>query len=295
MSQRVLDTPVPHSLGLNRPAVQMPPRACDSHMHIFDPRFSPSPHWTRMPPVADVSMYRELQQRLGTGRTVVVTPSTYGIDNRCTLDALAELGSESRGVAVVPHTVEEVELRLLAAQRVCGLRVNFVTAQSWGTTTAEMLEVLARKVAPLGWHIQVFAHSAQLVELLPVLKQLQCMNVPLVIDHLGRIDAADGVAGIAYRVVRELLDAGNTWMKLSGAYMGSTVGEPTYADRNAIGRSFVEAAPERMVWGSDWPHTTQPKESVNDAHLLELLRRWCPTEAVFKHILVDNPQALYGF
>ncbi|QHI98544.1 amidohydrolase family protein [Xylophilus rhododendri] len=292
MNANQIDTPVPHSVGLNRPAVQVPPNACDSHMHIFDPRFAPSPHWTRTPPVADVAIYRRLQQRLGTRRTVVVTPSTYGIDNRCTLDALAAFGEQARGVAVVPQEVGEAELQSLAEQRVRGLRVNFVTAQSWGTTTPRMLQTLAAKVAPLGWHIQVFAHAAQLMELLPV---LQGLPVPLVIDHMGRIDAAIGVDSDAFRAVRGLLDAGNTWMKLSGAYMESTAGGPTYADRDAVGRALLEAAPERMVWGSDWPHTTQPKESVNDADLLELLRRWCPSQAVFERILVDNPQALYGF
>ena len=128
---------VPHSAGTSPPSRPLPAGACDSHMHIFDPRFSPSPHWKKIPPVADVPAYRLLQGRIGTSRTVVVTPSTYGVDNRCTLAALAELGSQARGVAVVDADVSTAELRRLAAAGVCGLRVNFYSPQSWGETTPE--------------------------------------------------------------------------------------------------------------------------------------------------------------
>lgn len=261
-------------------------------MHIFDPRFPASPHWPRTPPVADVAAYRLLQRRIGTRRTVVVTPSTYGIDNRCTLDALAALGEDARGVAVVPQEVSGTELRDLAAQGVRGVRVNFVSPQSWGRTTPEMLETLAHKVAPLGWHIQVFAGSAQLVELAPVLARLP---VPLVIDHLARIDPDEGMAGAGFAAVRRLLDAGNTWLKLSGAYMGSRDGAPRYGDRAEVGRAFVRAAPQRLVWGSDWPHTTEAADTVNDADLLDVLRDWCADDALMDRILVDNPAVLYGF
>lgn len=285
-------TPVPHSTGLNRPAQALPPQACDSHMHIFDPRFAPSPHWPRTPPHADVAMYRRLQQRLGTARAVVVTPSTYGTDNRCTLDALDQLGDGARGVAVVAHDVDEAELDRLAAHRVCGLRVNFVSPQSWGETTVDMLATLARRVARRGWHVQVFAHPQQLVAMAPVLATLP---VPLVVDHMGRIDPAQGPQGEAWDVLRRLLDGGNTWVKLSGAYMRSALGAPSYADTLPLGRALVQAAPERLVWGSDWPHTTEAPGSVDDADLADLLGDWAATPAARQRILVDNPAHLYGF
>ena len=162
---------VPHSVGTNRPSRTLPALACDSHMHIFDARFAPSPHWPRTPPDAPVAAYRQLQQRLGTSRTVVVTPSTYGTDNACTLDALDQLGDSARGVAVVDAEVDDRQLAELAARRVRGLRVNFVSPQSWGTTTPEMLATLAGKVARhadcAGWHIQVFAQPEQIVALAP--------------------------------------------------------------------------------------------------------------------------------
>src|SRR5574337_2031505 len=157
--------PAPHSVGLNQPVRALPPLACDSHMHIFDTRFAPSPHWKRTPSDAPVAAYRQLQQRLGASRTVVVTPSTYGTDNSCTLDALDQLGDSARGVAVVAQDVGDAELDRLAARRVRGLRVNFVTPQSWGETTPQMLATLARKVERLGWHVQVFMHPEQIVAL----------------------------------------------------------------------------------------------------------------------------------
>ena len=287
---------MPHSVGLSRPLRLLSPGACDSHMHIFDPRFAPSPHWPRTPPVAPVPAYRQLQARLGTTRTVVVTPSTYGTDNACTLNALDQLGDSARGVAVVDQDVSAEELARLAARRVRGLRVNVVSPQSWGTTTPEMLATLARKVADhpacQGWHIQIFAHPKQIIALAP---QLQTLPVPLVIDHLGRIDPAEGPAQEAYGVVRRLLDGGNTWVKLSGAYMRSTVHGPSYADTLPLGRALVQAAPARLVWGSDWPHTTEAPGTVNDADLVDLLQVWAGSDAAMDGILVDNPARLYGF
>jgi predicted TIM-barrel fold metal-dependent hydrolase len=234
-------------------------------MHIFDPRFAPSPHWKKQPPVADVALYRQLQERLGTQRTVVVTPSTYGVDNSCTLDA----------------------------RRVRGLRVNFVTPQSWGTTTPGMLEALARKAAAFeGWHVQVFMHPEQMVDMEPLLASLP---VPLVIDHLGRIDPADGATGAAFDAMRRLLDAGNTWVKLSGVYMRSRKGAPGYEDTFALGRALVAHAPQRLVWGSDWPHTTELAGSVEDADLLDVLAAWCDSDESWSRVLVHNPARLYGF
>lgn len=287
---------VPHSVGLNRPLRALPALACDSHMHIFDARFAPSPHWPRTPPEAPVAAYRQLQQRLGTARTVVVTPSTYGIDNACTLDALDQLGDSARGVAVVDQQVSNAELGRLAARRVRGLRVNFVSPQSWGMTTEEMLTTLAGKLARHadcgGWHIQVFAQPEQIVALEPV---LQSLPVPLVIDHMGRIDPAQGVSFEAWDSLRRLLDGGSTWVKLSGAYMRSAVQGPGYDDTLPLGRALVQAAPERLVWGSDWPHTTEPQGTVNDADLVDLLQAWVGTDAAMDRILVDNPARLYGF
>jgi len=166
----------------------------------------------------------------------VVTPSTYGTDNRCTLDALAQLGPDARGVAVVDAEVSEAEIDELASHGIRGLRVNFVTPQTWGVTTPEMLITLASKATRLGWHIQVLLHPEQLVELAPVIKHLPA---PLVVDHLGRIDPAEGSTAQAFRLLMPLLEAGNTWIKLSAAYMRSSVGGPSYVDTVPLGQALV--------------------------------------------------------
>ena len=224
---------------------------------------------------------------------MVVTPSTYGTDNACTLDALDQFGDDARGVAVVAHDVAAAELDRLHARRVRGLRVNFVSPQSWGETTTEMLTTLARKVARLpGWHLQVFMHPQQIVAWARVLAALP---VPLVIDHLGRIDPAHGAADPAFGVLCRLLDGGNTWVKLSGAYMRSRTGAPTYADTVALGQALVQRAPDRLVWGSDWPHTTETPGSVDDADLVDLLAAWCHDADTLHQVLVRNPARLYGF
>lgn len=292
-SRSTLSQPVPHSHGLERPARRLPPMACDCHMHIFDPRFKRSPHWTRQPPLAPVAAYRRLQERLGTTRAIVVTPSTYGTDNRCTLDALAQLGPDARGVAVVGADVSGAELDELASRGIRGLRLNFVTPQSWGVTTPDMLITLASKASRLGWHIQVLMYPEQIVELASVLERLP---TPLVVDHLGRIDPDEGTSAEAFPVLMRLLETGNTWIKLSGAYMRSSVGGPSYADTVPLGQALVRAAPHRVVWGSDWPHTTEAAGTVNDAALVDLLEAWCGSDAsLMDRILVDNPARLYGF
>jgi predicted TIM-barrel fold metal-dependent hydrolase len=270
----------------------LPAGACDAHMHVFDARFAPSAHWPRKPPVADVAAYRAVQTRIGTSRCVVVTPSTYGTDNACTLDALAQLGPQARGVAVVDAQVPQAELARLDSLRVRGLRVNFVSPQSWGETTPRMLETLASKVQPFGWHVQVFAHPEQLLAMEGLLASLP---VPLVIDHIGRVDPAEGVDAKALTLLRRLLDAGNTWVKLSGAYMRSREGAPGYGDVLPLARALVRHAPQRLVWGSDWPHTTEPAGSVHDDDLVDALVAWCGDEATLSRVLVDNPRTLYGF
>lgn len=288
---RTVQRPVPHSAGTGRPKLAAPAGACDCHMHVFDPRFPPSLHWTRTPPEAPLHAYRALQRRLGTHRAVIVNPSTYGTDNRCTLDALAKIGATARGVAVVDASVPDAELRRMAALGVCGIRVNFVSPQSWGVTTAEMLELLSRRVAGLGWHVQVFALGDQIVQLADVLDRLP---TTIVIDHLGRLPQTAGADHPAFAVLRSLLDGGRTWLKLSGAYMDTRVGAPGYSDVSAVARAFVAAAPERMVWGSDWPHTTAAS-TPDDAVLFDLLADWAPDEAARHRILVRNPELLYGF
>jgi predicted TIM-barrel fold metal-dependent hydrolase len=281
---------VPWSSGTDLPKLKLPADACDSHMHIYDGRFPIAPSATLKPGDAKVSDYRLLQKRNGTTRNVVVQPSTYGTDNSCTLDGMAQIGATARGVAVVDTSVTEAELKRLNDLGIRGIRFNLVQA---GATTVEMLEPLSRRVNDLGWHVQIHQLGDGIVKMEDILQRLPS---PIVFDHMGRIPKDVGVEHPAYKVIGKLIDKGRTWVKISGAYMDTKIGPPTYADSTKLAQAFVKAAPQRMVWGSDWPHPTEKADDKpNDAVLVDLLTQWAPDEAVRNRILVDNPATLYGF
>jgi predicted TIM-barrel fold metal-dependent hydrolase len=279
---------VPWSSGTEAPKLRAPANACDCHMHIYDGRFPVAPNATLKPGDAKPDDYRLLQKRIGTTRNVVVTPSTYGTDNSCTLDGMAKLGSNARGVAVVDTSVSDAELKRLHELGIRGIRFNLVQA---GATTAEMLEPLSRRVNELGWHVQIHMLGDGIVKIEDTLQRLPS---PIVFDHMGRIPKDVGVEHPAFTTIRRLIDKGRTWVKISGAYMDTKVGPPSYADSTRLAQAYVQAAPERMVWGSDWPHPTE-KNKPDDAVLFDLLTAWAPEEAVRNRILIDNPATLYGF
>ena len=169
---------------------------------------------------------------------------------------------------------------------ICGIRFTQFDPKT-AATTRDMIEPLAKRVEPLGWHVQIHLHSDQIVDAADMLQRLPGT---VVFDHLGRL--AGGVNDPAIGVIRRMLDRGRTWMKLSGAYMFGA--PPAYAEALPIARAYIAAAPERMVWGSDWPHPTEA-EKPDDAVLLDLVAEWAGDEAMRKRILVDNPAKLYGF
>jgi predicted TIM-barrel fold metal-dependent hydrolase len=276
------------SAGTASPTLKAPANAADCHHHIYDARFPAAPYAVLFPPDALVDDYRALQRRLGTTRSVIIQPSTYGVDNRCALGALAALGKSSRAVAVVNDGVTDVELKRLDGLGVRGIRFNLAQA---GATTPEMIAPLAKRVVPLGWHLQINAPADKILEILPILERVP---TPLVFDHLAHIPEPDGVNHPLFGKIRALLDKGETWVKLSGAYIDTKVGAPTYQDSSAVARAYVKAAPERLVWGSDWPHPTE-QQKPDDAVLFDLLSDWAPDEAVRHRILVENPASLYGF
>src|SRR3954471_4773525 len=279
---------VPWSAGTEAPKLKAPANACDCHMHIYDARFPVVATAVLKPPDALVPDYKLLQQRIGTTRSVVVQPSTYGTDNSCTLDGMAKIGPTARGVAVVDTSVTNAELKRLDGLGVRGIRFNLVQA---GATTVDMLEPLSKRVNELGWHVQIHMLGDQIVGIEDLLNRLPS---PIVFDHMGRIPKDAGTAHPAYAVIGRLIDKGRTWVKLSGAYMDTKVGPPTYADSTKLAQAFAKAAPQRMVWATDWPHPTE-KDKPNDAILIDLLAEWVPDEATRNRILVENPALLYGF
>ena len=282
---------VPNSAGTQRPKLAAPVNAADCHMHIYDAaRFPPTRPGARMQRNASVAEYRLLQQRNGTSRVVIVTPAVYETDNRVTLDAVAQLGASARGVAVVHPSVTDAELKVLASGGIRGIRfTQFDPATA--TTTIDMIEPLSRRVADLGWHVQIHMRGDQIVAAQDLWQRLPSA---MVFDHIGRLPQPAGTDYPAFGVIRRLIDKGRTWVKVSGAYLDTKVGPPTYADVTKVAQAFVKAAPGRMVWGSDWPHPTE-KDKPDDAVLFDLLADWAPDEATRHRILVTNPEALYGF
>lgn len=283
----------PFSVGMDRPKLRAPKGTCDSHIHILEPRFAATSGWKGEPVnEASVTAYRRFQARMGTERVVIVTPSTYGVDNSATLDALDQLGKSARGVVVIDSAVPPANLRAMSERGVRGIRVNFVSPQPWGRSDEERLIATAKIAADLAWHVQIYAKAEQIAAMETTITGLP---TPVVIDHLGSVDPTRNTNAEDHAAILRLLATGRAWMKLSGAYISSRVGAPHYADLHAIARGYVEAAPERMLWGSDWPHRGQARNLPDDAALLDLLLDWAPDRAQQRRILVDNPVQLYGF
>jgi predicted TIM-barrel fold metal-dependent hydrolase len=279
----------PYSAGSEAPRQGAPAHACDCHFHIYNGQFPAAPSASITPPDALVQDYLRLRARLGVSRGVIVTPSTYGTDNSCTLDAMAQLGDSVRGVAVVDTSVSDAELKRLHARGVRGIRFNIARA---GATSVEMIEPLARRIAAFEWHVQVhmpgdaIAANASVFERLPV---------PVVFDHLGRIPQPQGKSHPAFTLISRLLAERKAWVKISSMYQDTRVGPPDYADAAEIARAYIEQAPERILWGSDWPHPSKGNFGLpNDALLFDLVGGWAGAEN-WQRILVSNPEALYGF
>ncbi len=280
---------VRYSVGTEVPKFRAPANATDCHFHIYDNRFPPAPGGLPAPDASPAD-YRALQARIGTTRGVVIQPSLYGVDNRPTLEGIAALGPNFRGVAVVNTSVTDAELQRLHGLGIRGIRFNLAQA---GATTLEMLQPLSERVDALGWHCQINMPGDKIVEAADTFLRIRGK---LVFDHLAHCPQPEGVQSDTFKLLHRLLDKGNTWVKLSGAYADTKVGPPSYSDASAVARAFAAAAPNRMVWGSDWPHPTEKLDNKpDDAVLFDLLTTWLPEETVRKQVLVDNPAELYGF
>lgn len=274
----------------SRPRLKAPPGACDTHMHIYEDRFPVAPTALLKPPPATVADYRKLQQRLGLSRTVIVQPSTYGTDNRCTLEAMAALGESARGVAVVDTSVQDSELARLTKAGIRGIRFHMLKG---GALPWEILETMAARVHEFGWHVQLQLDGRDLPQHEAVLKRLPGT---LVVDHVGKFLEPVSIDHPGFRLLARLVEDGRTWVKLSAAYEVSKKGPPNYDDVGALAKALVKLAPERMVWASNWPHPSVSKdETPDDAVLLDTLLDWAPDEATRRRILADNPAALYDF
>ena len=285
-------TPYPYSAGDASTSVSVPPGACDCHIHVYDDRVMPVPGAKLKPGQATVSDYRRIQQRMGTQRAVLVTPSTYGCNNAPMLAALAQLGANGRGVAVISGQESAGELQQLHTQGVRGVRINLSLGMG---PSAEDLEPIAQRIAALGWHLQLLMPTEQLLALAPLLRRLP---VELVFDHFARLTPTQGSEHPAHELVQELLASGRVWLKLSGGYLVSETHSVDDPALDALAQRLIQAAPERIVWGSDWPHATASAglhAFPDDARQIERLAQWAGDADTLRRILVTNPERLYGF
>lgn len=262
--------------------------ACDCHIHVYDERFPWAPNASLKHPSSTVAMYRHVQRRLGLSRLVVVSPSAYGTDNRCMVNALAEFGSAARGICVVDSNVDDETLLRLDRAGVRGIRFNLIIGAA---NSISMIRPLAERIQRLGWHVQLNMRNDDVLEHRGMLRNLP---VPIVFDHFARIPPAQGLSHPVGDFVSELMASGRAYVKLSAAYLASNARDPALRDVGNLARALIAAAQGRVIWGSDWPHPTQLVKP-DTASLLELLYEWTDSPEQLESVLSKNPEALYDF
>lgn len=266
----------------------MPKNACNAHLHIIDPAFPNDGKAASQ--IGTVETYRTLADALHLPRAVFVQAKPFALDNRCLLDAIAKFGPDhARGIAVVNNSVPDAELERLHEGGVRGLRFSVWNPNN-AVVSFEDCYPLSQRVKHLGWNMQLHMSAAQIAQQADVIRNLDC-NV--VIDHMGRLDPALGTQDPAYAFLQEMVDKGNTWIKLSGPYLNTKTGEP-WDDATQTAVAIAQFAPERVVWGTDFPHVTE-KVKPDEWDLTEMIPLWFPTEKARRLALSDNPEELYGF
>ncbi|ANN78464.1 hypothetical protein BAU07_16320 [Bordetella flabilis] len=274
-----------------KPRFRMPPNACDCHAHIFGPahRFPYSPQRSYTPEDCTVEDYEKLLATLGIDRAVIVHGGAHGTDNAATLDALRRMGPRARGVAVIPPGRPLAERETMHRLGMRGYRMSTVVG---GGVGFDAFDALAGEAREMGWHLVLhFRNSAELVELAP---RLRAQQVDVVLDHLARIRAEEGVDSPAFHALSALMDSGRVWIKLASLYRLSNEPYP-HADMLPMIHAVAQRWPDRIIWGSNWPHPICDVAMPNDGDLVDLIPLWVPDAAVQQKMLVSNPAALYGF
>jgi predicted TIM-barrel fold metal-dependent hydrolase len=280
----------------------VPRGACDCHVHVFGDagKFPFAPDRVYTPPEASVEDLRALQAGLHFDRVVIVTPSVYGLDNSCTLDAIRQLGARARGVAVIDKSTPAAALDEMAAAGFKGVRLNLETAGQFDPAVAKrLIDGVAEQVRSRKWHIQFNTRMSVIAALKD---DLAALGVPVVFDHFGGAKAALGTAQPGFDAMLELVRSGRAYVKISGAYRTSEK-TPDFPDATPLAQAIVAANPDQVVWGSNWPHPGRgasqtaiaPPYPADDGLMVNLLPKWVPDAAVRKKILVDNPARLYEF
>jgi 2-pyrone-4,6-dicarboxylate lactonase len=273
----------------SRPALQLPAGACDAHVHVFGPAarfpFAASRNFT--PADAPKETLFALHRQLGISRCVIVQSAVHGLDNSAVEDAIAAGGGRYLGVALVPHDVADAELKRLKAAGFRGVRFNFMKHLSQAASPQQVAD-LTQRLAPLGLHLQVHFESSLIHELAPVLMK---SAVPVVIDHMGRVNASLGADHADFRALCMLMEDSRFYVKVSGA---DRISPPPYTQGAALARQLLQAFPERCFWGTDWPHPNH-NHVPDDGKLVDLLADIAPAPDLLERLLVTNPQGFYGF
>ena len=279
----------PHERAGRKPAFRLPPGSCDAHCHVFGPAdifpYAAGRRYT--PPGAPKAALAELHGRLGVSRAVVVQASCHGTDNRAMLDAIAVDPARLRGVAIVDEELADRDLAILHEGGVRGVRFNFVRHLGGAPDLAAFGRIIDR-IKGLGWHVVLHLDAADIVPLAGLIARLP---LPFVIDHMGRVDAAAGVEQPAFRALLEVARRDGCWIKVCGS---ERISPPPYVAALPFARALIAAAPERVLWGSDFPHPNLD-HVVDEADLVDLVPLIAPDEAERQRLLVDNPARLYGF
>lgn len=274
-----------------KPSLELPPGACDAHCHVFGPaaKFPYAHDRSYTPPDAPVEALRKLHAHLGISRAVIVHASCHGSEMDVTLDAIASSGGLYRGVAVVEDGISDAELDRLHAGGIRGIRFNFVKHLGGVPDLAVFYRLLAR-IKPLGWHIVLHFDAGDLLEQAELLRRI---DVPFIIDHMGRVKAAEGIAQPPFQALLDLYRRNPlAWIKICGAERVS-VGKRPFRDAVPFAQALIDIDASRLLWGTDWPHPNISKDMPNDGELVDLLAEMCPDAALRSRILVDNPTRMY--
>jgi len=285
----------PPDFNPRKPAITLPRRSCDTHAHILGPiaKVAYSPARVYTPPDCLLSDYRKMLATLGVECAVLVQPSVYGTDNSVMLEAMRAAGSAFRGVAVVEDNISDAELARLNTAGVRGVRVNIVDVKDRKPGTLPMAELtaMAKRIAPMGWHMEFLMHCDEFPDMD---RTFADFPVDIVLGHLGYMKTDKGLDDPGFQALLRLMKAGKAWVKFTGPYRITTQAMP-HADTNAYAHALIAANAQRVLWGSDWPHVMVKNAMPNDGDLCDLLSAWIPDAATREQVLVKNPAKLYGF
>ncbi|HEX9433086.1 MAG TPA: amidohydrolase family protein [Burkholderiales bacterium] len=287
-----MNSTAPPDPNTRKPKFKPPALACDAHCHIFGPaaKFpyaADAPYW---PPDAPFEDLQKLHKTLGIERAVIVHASCHGADLRVTLDGIARAQGQYRGTAIIDEIYGEREFQKMHDGGIRGVRFNFVKHLG-GRPDMAFFQRTVERVKAMGWHLILHLDAVDLVEFSDLFKKIP---VPMVIDHMGRVKAGDGLDQQPFKVLLEWMKNDKFWVKICGAERVSSMGPP-FTDALPFAQKLIAAAPDRILWGTDWPHPNVGKHMPNDGDLADLFAQMAPEPALQQKILVDNPARLYGF